>query len=91
MNPTLASIFWTALVLLWMRQGGVATIIPAIAFFEVFYLLSSLPIEFLQRWPLFRPCSMPMGLLAVALFIITAIYRVSESSKNRIAKPRTSN
>ena len=48
MKPEAAAILWTALVLLWLRPGVLPGILVAIVCFEVFYLLSSLPITFLQ-------------------------------------------
>ncbi len=76
MKPEVAAILWTALLLLWIRPGVFAGIIPAIVFFEVFYLLSSLPIAFLQQWPVLRPSSLPLSVTACVLLVATAIYRI---------------
>ena len=75
MKPEAAAILWTALVLLWIRPGLLVGIIPAIVFFEVFYLLSSLPILFLEQWPSFRPSSVPLTVLALGLLVGTFVYR----------------
>jgi hypothetical protein len=82
MNPEAAAILWTALVLLWIRPGWLAGIIPAIVFFEVFYFLSSLPIVFLQQWPSLRPSSVPLTVLALVLLVVTVIYRFCRPSPN---------
>jgi hypothetical protein len=75
MKPEAAALLWTALVLLWLRPGLLVGIIPAIVFFEVFYLLSSLPILFLEQWPSLRPSSVPLTVLALGLLVGTIVYR----------------
>ena len=75
MKPEAAAILWTALLLLWLRPGVLPGILVAIVCFEVFYLLSSLPITFLQHWPALRPSSVPLSIVASVLFVGTAIHR----------------
>jgi len=76
MNPEMAAILWTLLLLLWIRPGVFGGIIAAIIFFEVFYLLSSLPVEVLQKLPFLRPSSAPFSVLALVLLIFTVAYRL---------------
>ena len=76
MRPELAAILWTALVLLWVPPGMLGGIVSAIALFEVFYLLSSLPIAFLQQWPILRPSSVALSTLAAVLLTVSMGHRL---------------
>jgi hypothetical protein len=87
MTPETAAILWTALALLWMRSGVLGGIIVAMVCFEVFYLLSSLPIQFFERWPLLRPSSVPMSALAAILLLLAGCRRIYALSRKRDAGP----
>ena len=75
MSAELAAILWTSLVLVLIRPGVLGGVILAIVLFEVFYLLSSLPIDLFQNWPFLRPSSLPLSLLAFLLLIVISVYR----------------
>ena len=76
MEPAIAASLWTVLVLVASRPGLIGGVIIAVAGFEIVYLLSSLPIAFLEKHPVLRPSSVPLCSLAVLLLIGTGIQRL---------------
>lgn len=75
MEPAIAAYLWTVLVLVASRPGLIGGVIIAVAGFEIFYLLSSLPIAFLEQHPVLRPSSVPLCSLAVLLLIAAGVQR----------------
>jgi hypothetical protein len=75
MNPEVAALLWTVVVLLLIRPSLLESVFLLMLLLPTLSILSSLAFPFFEQWPFLRPSSVPMTILAVVLLVGATVYR----------------